>query len=104
MSKSFTKPETSTIIGKSLELDKRTFYPVVKISTLKNNEGNIKAIWVVPIAIVVEEDLKRFILPLVDENIDFDELAKIEDFCAVESNAFDAPNIPCSRAPEFIKF
>ena len=74
MSESLIKPETSTIIGKSLELGERTLYPVIRISTLKNDEGNIKAVWVIPIAIVVEEDSKQSLIPLSNENIDFHEI------------------------------
>ncbi len=68
------KPEINTIIGKPLKTAEKILYPVVRISTLKNNDGDIKAIWIIPIAIVVEEDSERFILPLVDENIDFDDI------------------------------
>lgn len=71
------KPEISTIIGKPLETGEKIIYPVIRISILKNNEGNTKAIWVIPIAIVVEEDSKRFFIPLVDENIDFDTILEL---------------------------
>lgn len=68
------KPETNIIVGKSLEIGEKVLYPVIRISILKSNEGNIGGIWIIPIAIVIKEDSEWLIIRLTDENIDFDEI------------------------------
>jgi len=70
-------PETNTIIGKPLEVDNRIIYPVIRISFLKSNGGNINGMWVIPIAVVVEEGSAKFLLRLTEENIDYDVVMEI---------------------------
>ncbi len=65
------KPETNTIIGKPLELGEKILYPVIQISILKNSEGNVKGIWAVPVAFVVEEGLEMFLISLTNGNEPF---------------------------------
>jgi|GEM_PF-3171333 len=73
------KPEVDTIIGNPIEISDRIIYPVIQISILKSNTGNVKGAWIVPVAVVVEEDLEMFLIRLNDENIDFEELFRLVD-------------------------
>jgi uncharacterized spore protein YtfJ len=73
------KPEVDTIIGNPIEITDRTIYPVIQISILKTNNGNAKGAWIVPVAIVVEEDLEMFLIRLNDESIDFERLFRLVD-------------------------
>lgn len=68
------EPETDMIIGKALKIYEKVLYPVIRISVLKSIKGSIRGIWIVPIAIVVEENSEKFLIPLTNEKIDFDEL------------------------------
>ena len=61
------------IKGKSFDIDGRIIYPIVQITIQKNNEGNIISAGVDPIAIIVEENKERYILPLTDDKMDLDE-------------------------------
>jgi hypothetical protein len=61
------------IKGKSFEIGGRIIYPIVQITIQKNNEGSIISAGVNPIAIIVEENKERYILPLNDEKMDLDE-------------------------------
>jgi uncharacterized spore protein YtfJ len=73
------KPEVDTIIGNPIEISNRVIYPVIQISILKINNGNVKGVWIVPVAVMVEEDLEMFLIRLTDENIDFEELFRLVD-------------------------
>jgi uncharacterized spore protein YtfJ len=71
------KPEIDTIIGKPLEVHNKILYPVIRISILRNDNNDILGSWIVPIAIVVEENAEKYVIPILDENIDFDEVLKM---------------------------
>ena len=71
------EPETNMIIGKPLEVNDKIIYPVIRISFLKSNEGNINGMWVIPIAIVVEEGSEKFLIRLTDENIDYNDVLEL---------------------------
>ena len=70
-------PETSTIVGKSLKAGERVLYPVIKISILKSNNDHVNGAWIIPIAVVIEEDSESFLIRLTDENIDFKEILEM---------------------------
>jgi len=61
-------------IGKTFEIGKRKFYPVIQISTTEAD--NYFAESVTPLALVVFEDNKKYILPL-KEDVDTEEINKI---------------------------
>lgn len=65
--------ETKTIKGKSIGVDGKVIYPIIQISIQKNLKGNIVSAGVIPIAVVVVEDSKRYILPLTDKIMDLDD-------------------------------
>ena len=71
--------ESMMIKGKKLDICSNIIYPIVKITIQKDVKGNITFLGVNPIAIVVEDDSNHNIIPLIDENIDFERiLLKIE--------------------------
>ena len=71
------KPEIETIVGKPIKVYNKILYPIIRISILKDNEMNIVGSWIVPVAIVVEENAEKYVIPILDENIDFDKFLKL---------------------------
>lgn len=71
------EPETNTITGKPIEIGEKILYPVIQISILRNNEGNIVGVWIIPVAFVVEEDSERTLIFLNDENTNFEDINEI---------------------------
>ena len=59
-------------IGKIFEIGERTFYPVIEISTVEM--GTYFSEWISPVALVVVEPLKKYILPLTEEEVDSEEI------------------------------
>lgn len=62
-------------IGKIFEIGERTFYPVVQISTIKNDNYFSESI--TPIALVVTEPIKKYILPLSEDELDKEEIIQL---------------------------
>lgn len=71
------KPEIERIAGKPLEIYGKILYPIIQISILRDNKMNIIGSSIVPIAIVVEENDEKYVIPILDENIDFDKILKL---------------------------
>jgi len=66
--------KTDTVIGKALKIDDRTLYPIIQISTLKRKKKNFIGAWISPLAIVIAEPTKEYVIPLTDEDIDHGQL------------------------------
>ena len=62
-------------IGKKFEIGERTFYPVVEISTVDMDSYFSESIF--PVALVVFEPSKSYILPLTEEEVDADEIIEL---------------------------
>ena len=62
-------------IGKIFEIGERTFYPVVEISTV--DMDSYFSEWISPVAFVVFEPSKSYILPLTEEEIDSEEIINL---------------------------
>ena len=45
--------DVDTVVGKSIEVKGKTLHPIVRISILRNNKGDIGGSWIVPFAFVV---------------------------------------------------
>ncbi len=57
-------------LGSSFKVDKRIFYPVIKISHYKNSFFETKLI--TPLALIIKEDNKKYLIPLVEEEVSED--------------------------------
>ena len=68
--------EVDTIVGKSIEVQGKILYPIVRTSILRNN-GDIVGSWIIPIAFVVEENKEKYVIPLTDEELNQNELFKM---------------------------
>jgi len=68
-------PKTETIIGKTIKIDNRTLYPIIQISTLKKK--NFITSWICPLAIVIIEPTKKYIIQLTDKNTNPEKLIKM---------------------------
>ncbi len=62
--------KTDTVVGKALKIDDRTLYPIIQISTLKRKKKDFIGAWIFPLAIVIEEPTKEYVILLTDEDID----------------------------------
>ncbi len=59
-------------IGKEFKIGKRTFYPVVQISTIEMDSSFSEQIS--PIALLVIEPSIKYILPLTEEKVNSEEI------------------------------
>lgn len=66
--------KTDTVIGKALKIDDRTLYPIIQISILKRKKKDFIGAWISPLAIVIEEPTKEYVILLTDEDIDHEQL------------------------------
>lgn len=62
-------------IGKIFEIDERKFYPIVEVSTIKTDNYFSESI--TPVAFVICEPLKKYILPLSEDELDKDEIISL---------------------------
>jgi len=62
-------------IGKIFEIGERTFYPIIEISTVEMDNNFIESIS--PIAFVIVEPLKKYILPLTEDELDSEEIINL---------------------------
>ncbi len=62
-------------VGKIFKIGERTFYPIIEISTVDMESSFAESIS--PMALLVVEPLKKYILPLTEEEIDFEEIANL---------------------------
>ncbi|MEN6553182.1 MAG: hypothetical protein ABFC34_09920 [Methanobacterium sp.] len=69
--------DVNTIVGKSIEAQGKILHPIVKVSILKDNKMTIVGSWIVPIAFVVEENGKKYVISLNAEKINQNELLKM---------------------------
>jgi hypothetical protein len=62
-------------VGKIFEIGERTFYPIIQISIVNSDNAFFESIS--PVALVVVEPLKKYILPLTEDEIDSEEIVKL---------------------------
>lgn len=67
-----SKTKKVTKVGKVFELGERTIYPIVEVSTHESENGFYESL--TPTALVVVEPVKKYILPLTEDEIDIDEI------------------------------
>ena len=65
-------------VGKMFQIGERIFYPIVEISTVEMENSFAESIS--PIALVVVEHLKKYILPLTEEEVNSEEIIDLFDF------------------------
>jgi len=70
-----SKIKSEKKIGSSFEIGERKFYPVVQISTIERENYFSESIC--PLALVVCESLRKYILPLTEDELDVDEIIKL---------------------------
>lgn len=62
-------------VGKTFDIGERKFYPIVKISTMESDNYFSESI--TPVAFVVVEPMKKYILPLSDDELDTEEIIRL---------------------------
>lgn len=62
-------------VGKIFEIGERKFYPIVQISTIKTDNYFSESI--TPVALVVCEPIKKYILPLSEDELDKEEIINL---------------------------
>ena len=73
-------PKTKKVkeVGKMFQIGERTFYPIIEISTVEMETSFAESIS--PLAVVVIEPLKKYILPLTEDEVDSEEIRELFDF------------------------
>jgi hypothetical protein len=76
-------PKTKKVkeVGKMFQIGERTFYPIIEISTVEMETSFAESIS--PLALVVIEPSKKYILPLTEDEVSSEEIRDLFDF---ESN------------------
>ena len=62
-------------IGKIFDIGERTFYSIVQISTVEMENSFSESIS--PVALVVVEPSKKYILPLTEDEVDTEEIISL---------------------------
>jgi len=62
-------------VGKIFDIGERKFYPVVEISTIESNNYFSESI--TPVAFVVSEPMKKYILPLSEDELNKEEIIRL---------------------------
>ena len=73
-------PKTRKVkeVGKMFQIGERVFYPIIEISTVDMETSFVESIS--PIALVVVEQLRKYILPLTEDEVDSEEIIDLFDF------------------------
>jgi hypothetical protein len=75
MKKMFSKTKKVKEVGKIFMIGERTFYPIIEISTVEMETSFVESIS--PLAFVVVEPLKKYILPLTEDEVDTEEIIEL---------------------------
>jgi hypothetical protein len=72
-------PKTKKVkeVGKMFQIGERSFYPIIEISTVEMETSFTESIS--PLAVVVIEPLKKYILPLTEDEVDSEEIRELFD-------------------------
>lgn len=70
-----SKMKVEKKVGKLFLINERKFYPIVEISTIESD--NYFAETITPVAFLVSEPTKKYILPLSEDEIDKEEIIKL---------------------------
>ena len=62
-------------VGKIFKICERTFYPIIQISTVEIDNAFSESIS--PVAFVIVEQLKKYILPLTEDELDSEEIIEL---------------------------
>lgn len=73
-------PKTKKVkeVGKMFQIGERLFYPIIEISTIEMETSFVESIS--PIALVVVEQLRKYILPLTEDEVDSEEIIDLFEF------------------------
>jgi len=73
-------PKTKKIkeVGKMFQIGERIFYPIIEISTVEMETSFAESIS--PIALVVVEQLRKYILPLTEDEVNSEEIIDLFKF------------------------
>ncbi|MEN4020038.1 MAG: hypothetical protein PQ971_02865 [Methanobacterium sp.] len=74
---SIIEPEIDINIGKPIKFAKRTIYPVVQTSVIKNERRESIAAEIFPIALLIEEPQGEYVISLNGDEISSKEIRKI---------------------------
>ena len=69
--------KTDIVMGGAIKVGDRTIYPVIRILTLGIDGQNFFGAWISPIAIVVAEPTRDYVISLTDETIALDRLLEM---------------------------
>jgi hypothetical protein len=70
-----SKTKNVTEVGKIFEIGERTFYSIVQISTVEMENSFAESIS--PVALVVVEPSKKYILPLTEDEVDTEKIISL---------------------------
>jgi uncharacterized spore protein YtfJ len=71
------KLNKETVVGKPIQIDNKTLYPVIEIVTIGNRIQNYVGAEISPVAILVEESDNEYLFSLTDEEINPEEILEM---------------------------
>lgn len=69
--------ETDISVGEVLKIGDRTLYPVIQVSALNRKRKGFFGVWVSPLAMVVVEPTRKYVISLISETITLDQLLEM---------------------------
>jgi uncharacterized spore protein YtfJ len=75
--KNITEPIINTTVGKTIKLDNRTIYPIIQTYVIRNEKQGVMMAEIFPIAWVVQEPDDAYIISLIDDTINPEDLIEL---------------------------
>jgi hypothetical protein len=69
--------ETEIRAGERIEIERRSIYPVIKVSILKTPDGIVFGSWIVPLALLVIEPKGQYAVSFSDGEITADQIGEM---------------------------
>jgi len=69
--------ETEILAGEKIEIERRSIYPVIRISILKTPEGVVFGGWITPLAMLVIEPKGQYAISLTEGEITADQIGEM---------------------------
>ncbi len=71
------KMETEIKAGDRIEIEGRSLYPVIEVSTLKTQEGTIFGCWITPLAMLVIEQKEQYAISFTGKEMTADQIGDL---------------------------
>lgn len=71
------KVEAEIMAGERIEIEGRSIYPVIEVSTLKTQEGTAFGCWITPLAMLIIEQKEQYAISFTGEEMTVDQIGNL---------------------------